>query len=107
MLDHRPDVFRKGPLGKKIDDGSAARRLVELVEIISRGIRAKPLEDRHVAAVASFVYGADARVTISVLAAVILTRTAPVADVDRVCSRVRSGPNGRLVARFVFLASAV
>jgi hypothetical protein len=48
-----------GVLREEIDHGSAAGRLVELIEIISRGIRAKPLEDRRVAALAGLVYGAN------------------------------------------------
>jgi hypothetical protein len=50
MMDHGPDVFRKSLLSEEIDHGSAIRRLVEVVELISRRIRAKPFEDRDVAA---------------------------------------------------------
>ena len=60
MLDHFPDLLRKRLLREEIDHGSAARRLVEPVEIVSLGIRAKPLEDRDVAAQAGLIYGAKA-----------------------------------------------
>src|SRR5438045_1953070 len=106
MLDHRPDVLGERLPGEEIDHGWAARRLLELVEIISRGIRAKALEDRDVAAQARFVYGAHPHVILVVLA-VVSSRASPVAEGERGGMRVRSGPEAQLHALFVFLGDVV
>ena len=68
---NRPPVNAQNRLFREeIDHGSAARRLVEPVEIISLGIRAKPLENRDVAAQGGLVYGTKAYLSVLVLVAI-------------------------------------
>src|SRR6266566_3381714 len=92
VLDQCFRVLRKRLLSQNIYHGSAACCLIEPVEVITRGIRTKPLDDRRIAASACFVNGALTYPGTVVLAAVSTRGAPPVVEVERRCMGVCSCP---------------
>lgn len=61
MLNHRAAILRNRMLRQEIDDRSVSHSLVQLVDVIPRGVRAKPLQNLHVSTSAGLVHSAHAK----------------------------------------------